>query len=104
MENQGKRKSQIEDSGIFLFIAGISLIISILLMFLLGGCSSSSSQNIEEEKILITMSDGKKLELVADEYGGQYLRQNTKAGVIYIPYMGAVEETDTLRFYNAKNK
>jgi hypothetical protein len=104
MENQGKRKSQIEDSGIFLFIAGMSLIISILLMFLLGGCASGSSQNIEEEKVLININ-GINVELVSDEYGGQYLKQNTRAGVIYVPYIGPTEEpTDTLKFFNAKNK
>ena len=103
-ENQGKRKSQIDDSGIFLFIAGMSIIISILLMLLLGGCTNGSSQNIEEEKVLINI-DGINVELVSDEYGGQYLKQTTSAGDIYVPYIGPTEEpTDTLRFYNAKNK
>lgn len=104
MEKQGKRKSHTEDVGIFLFIAGMSIVISILLMFLLGGCVSSSSQNIEEEKVLINI-DGINVEIVADEYGGQYLKQTTSAGDIYVPYIGPTEEpTDTLRFYNAKNK
>jgi hypothetical protein len=103
MENQGKRKSQTKDSGTFVFVAIVSLIISVLLMFLLEGCIDGSSQNIVEERVLINI-DGINVELVADEYGGQYLKQNTKAGVIYVPYIGAVEETDTLRFYNAKNQ
>jgi len=104
MENQGKKKSQMNDSETFVFVAIATFVISILLMFLLGGCASGSSQNIEEEKVLINI-DGINVEIVADEYGGQYLKQSTSAGDIYVPYIGPTEEpTDTLRFYNAKNK
>ena len=104
MENQGKKKSQMNDSETFVFVAIATFVISILLMFLLGGCASGSSQNIEEEKVLINI-DGINVEIVADEYGGQYLKQNTSAGDIYVPYIGPTEEpADTLKFYNTKNK
>ena len=104
MENQGKRKSQTKDSGTFVFVAIVSLIISVLLMFLLEGCIDGSSQNIVEERVLINI-DGNNVELVSDEYGGQYLKQVTAAGTMYIPYMGPTEEpTDTLKFFNAKNQ
>ena len=105
MENQGKKRSQIEDSGTFAFIALI--IISVVLMILAGLCSCGSTAQThpqEEEKIWIHMSDGDSLELVADEYGGQYLKQYTYNSHIYIPYIGETEEEDTLHFFQAKNK
>lgn len=105
MENQGKKKSQIEDSGAFAFIALI--IISFILMLLAGLCScNTSSYSVpQEERIWIHMSDGDSVELVADEYGSQYIKQRTYGILyIYIPYIGETEEGDTLHFFNAKNK
>ena len=103
--NQGKRKSQMNDSETFSFIAIVLLVICIILMFLLEGCTSGSSQDVEEEKVYIHI-EGAKVELVADEYGNQYLKQFISHGaIIYIPYMGPTEEpTDSLNFYQAKNK
>jgi hypothetical protein len=103
--NQGKKDSQMKDSGNFAFIALI--IISLILMILAGLCSCTSSSHPvpQEEKILIHMSDGDSVELVADEYGSQYLKQYTYRGhYIYIPYIGETEEGDTLQFFQAKNK
>ncbi len=96
-----EKRSQSRDAGILFFMTCI-LVIAIIIM--LATSCNTAAQPPEEEKILITFSDGKQLELVADEYGGQYLKQYTKAGVIYVPYIGAVEETDTLKFYNVKNQ
>jgi hypothetical protein len=101
MDNKKKERSQLKDAEILFYL---SWFIMIMIFILLATSCNTAAQTPEEEMIIITMSDGKQLELVADEYGGQYLKQNTKAGVIYVPYIGAVEETDTLRFYNAKNK
>jgi len=108
--NQGKKDSQMKDSGNFAFIALI--IISLILMILAGLCSCNTQcpphGYYDEEKIWIHMSDGDSVELVADEYGNQYLKQYTKwygDGVhVYIPYPGETEEGDTLQFFQAKNK
>jgi hypothetical protein len=106
MENQGKKESQMKDSGTFAFIALI--VISLIIMILAGLCSCNTvcppHEYYNEEKIWIHMSDGDSVELVADEYGSQYLKQYTyRAHYIYIPYPGETEEGDTLQFYNAKN-
>jgi len=105
MENQGKKESQMKDSGTFAFIALI--IISLIIMILAGLCSCNTTSHSvpQEERIWIHMSDGDSVELVADEYGSQYLKQYTYRGhYIYIPYIGETEEEDTLHFFNAKNK
>ena len=82
MENQGKKDSQIRDSGNFAFIALI--IISLLIAILSALCSCGSTAQTppqEEEKIWIHMSDGDSLELVADEYENQYLKEIGRAHV-----------------------
>lgn len=100
-ENQGKRKSQMDDSETFLFIAILTAVIGIIVCFLTS--CTSTAQEVQEEKILIHMNNGDILELVADEYGNQYLKQNAGTVYIYIPYMGVTEEqSDSLKFYNAK--
>ena len=92
MTNLQNRKLQMI-SGAFLF----TLIVS---------CNTSRTSPQQEEKIFIHMSDGDSLELVADEYGNQYLKQHTYGpNMIYIPYPGETEDqSDTLHFYNAKNE
>lgn len=102
---QGKKQSQIKDSGTFAFIALI--IISLIVAILAGLCSCNTTSHTvpqEDEKIWIHMSDGDSVELIADEYGGQYLKQYTGFEYIYIPYIGETEEEDTLHFFQAKNK
>ena len=91
------------DSGNFAFIALI--IISLILMILAGICSCTSSSHPvpQEERIWIHMSNGDSVELVADEYGSQYIKQ-TSYNYFYTPYIGETEELDTLRFFQAKNK
>lgn len=103
--DQGKKQSQMRDSGIFAFIA-IAVIALLLLILSIVSCNTEAQTPIpEEEKVYIEMSDGNKLELVADEYNNQYLKQYTKSGVIYTPYVGETDDgSDTLRFYNAKNQ
>jgi hypothetical protein len=104
--NQGKKQSQTQDSGTFAFIALI--VISLILMILAGLCSCTSSSHPvpQEERIWIHMSDGDSVELVADEYGSQYIKQYSYRNLnyIYIPYIGETEEGDTLQFFQAKNK
>lgn len=104
--DQGKKDSQMRDSGNFAFIALV--IISLLLAILAGLCSCKTTSHPapQEEKIWIYMSDGDSLELVADQYGNQYLKEFTEwPHHVYIPYPGETEEeTDTLHFFQAKNK
>lgn len=104
MENQGKKWSQMKDSETFAFIAIVMIVIVMLIM--LASCGQEARATPEEEKVYIHMSDGNKVQLVADEYGGQYLKQCPLPDVyIYIPYTGEIEDTsDTLQFYNVKNK
>ena len=106
MKDQGKRDSQIQDSKDIIFIA--LMIISVIMAVLVGlNSCTTSSQSLpyeEEEKVWIHI-DRDSFELVADEYGNQYIKQYTKwPHPIYIPYTGATEELDTLRFYNVKNQ
>jgi hypothetical protein len=88
----------------FAIIALIAALIAALLM--LTSCGGTTAQT-PEEKVYIEMSDGEKVELVADEYGNQYLKQYTSSGgfCIYTPYPGETDDgSDTLKFYNAKNQ
>jgi len=90
-------------SETFAIIAIVATLIAAILM--LTSCDNTTAQT-PEEKVYIEMSDGEKVELVADEYGNQYLKQYTSTGgfCIYTPYPGETEEEDTLHFYNAKNQ
>ena len=54
------------------------------------------------EMLQITI-DGKKIELVSDEYDNYYLKQHLPhGGVIYIPYTFPMEEEEIPRVYEAK--
>lgn len=105
MENQGKRKSQMKDSETFVIIS-IYIILIVLLIISVSSCTANAQQEtIPDERIFIHMSDGDSLELVADEYGNQYLKEYIQwPHHVYIPYQGETEEQDTLQFYNVKNK
>jgi len=104
MKNQGKKWSQIFDSETFIFIAML-IIAFILIGAMMMSCKTTAENNSQEERIWIHMSDGDSVELVADEYGSQYIKQRTyRSNYIYIPYIGETEEGDTLHFYNVKNK
>ena len=70
----------------------------------LCSCNASSYSVPQEERIWIHMSDGDSVELVADEYGSQYLKQHIHHYNFYTPYIGETEEGDTLQFFQAKNK
>jgi hypothetical protein len=100
MDNKKKERSQLKDAEILFYL---SWFIMIMIFILLATSCNTAAQTPEEEKIYINI-DGENVELVADEYGGQYLKQVTAAGIIYIPYIGVVEEqSDSLKFYNTKN-
>lgn len=74
--------------------------ICILLIFFVS-CKAPSE--ISEEKAFILI-DGKYVEMVADEFDNQYLKQYVADGrAIYIPFPFETEEIeDTLRSYQAK--
>ena len=103
---QGKKWSQMKDSETFAFIGimGIAILIFLLIIALVSCKSSAQRTPQEEEKVYININ-GENIELVADEYGNQYLKENAGTVYIYIPYPGETEDqSDTLHFYNAKNK
>lgn len=52
--------------------------------------------------MLQIMIDGKRIELVSDEYDNYYLKQKTAWGIIYIPYTFPMEEEEIPRVYEAK--
>ena len=99
--DQGKRQSQMRDSGAFAFIA-IAIVSLVILLLLLMSCGTTS-RIPQDDRVWIHIEND-SVELVADEYDGQYLKQRFGSTYIYIPYTGATDDgSDTLRFYNAKN-
>ena len=74
----------------------------LLLIIVLSSCTSTHIQELKEETPFLTI-DGNKIELVSDEYGNYYLKQNLpQGGVVYIPYTFPVEEEEIPRVYEAK--
>lgn len=97
-----KDNKQSHSGETFVIIAIVAALIALILTITSCG---TEAQTTPDEKVYIEMSDGNKVELVADEYGNQYLKQYTYGPrCIYIPYPGETEEEDTLHFYNAKNQ
>jgi len=79
------------------------LIWSSLLFFV--SCKAGSEIDDSQEHVYIKI-DGQDVELVSDEYGNQYLKQQTyRFTYIYIPFPFETEEVgDTLHSYQAKLK
>ena len=77
------------------------LIWSLLLFFV----SCKAASGIDEDKTFILIN-GVKVEMVADEFGNQYLKEFVADGrAIYIPFPFETEEVaDTLHSYEAKLK
>lgn len=77
------------------------LIWSSLLFFV----SCKATSGIDEDKTFILIN-GVKVEMVADEFGNQYLKEFVADGrAIYIPFPFETEEVgDTLHSYEAKLK
>lgn len=73
----------------------------LFIVLFLYSCSPEKQIPPEEEKVYISI-DGKEIELVSDDYGNQYLKQNTSCGIMYIPFTFPVEEEDIPRVYEAK--
>lgn len=62
-----------------------------MLLVFLSGCSVTNSPVEEPPHILI---DGKKIELVSDDVGNQYLKQTVSGSDIYIPFPFETEEAE----------
>jgi len=79
----------------------MSRFICILLIFVVS-CKAPQSG---DDRVFIEI-DGNKIEMVADEYDNQYLKQYVTDGrPIYIPFTFETEEVgDTLHSYQAKIK
>lgn len=95
-----KNNKKAHSGGPFAII-GLTLLLALLLVTKTS--CTTEAQTPEEDKVYIEI-DGHQVELVADEYGNQYLKQTTGGAYMYIPYPGETsDESDTLHFYNAKN-
>jgi len=82
-------------------IIGLTLLLALLLVTKTS--CTTEAQTPEDDKVYIEI-DGHQVELVADEYGNQYLKQTTGGAYMYIPFQGEVDdETDSIQFYNTKN-
>ena len=79
------------------------LIWSLLLFFV--SCKAASEIDDSQEHVYIKI-DGQDVELVSDEYGNQYLKQQTYWNMyIYVPFPFETEDIgDTLHSYEAKIK
>ena len=102
MENQGKKLAQMKDSELFTYIS--IFIIGITLLILVLASCGTTSRIPQDDRVWIHIEND-SVELVADEYDGQYLKQRIASNTyIYIPYIGVTDDqSDTLQFYNAKN-
>jgi hypothetical protein len=72
----------------------------IILLIFLFGCSPEKQVPTEERTYVFI--DGRKVELVSDDYGNQYIKQKTGCGTMYIPFTFPVEEEVVPRVYEAK--
>lgn len=76
----------------------------LILALILLSCKAQkpSSPEPEEDKVYILV-DGEHVEMVADEFGNQYLKQYVQDSVhIFIPFPFETEEEDSLRILQAK--
>jgi hypothetical protein len=75
----------------------------LLLMLIFVSCKTQEEISFKEEKTYILI-DGNHVEMVADEFGNQYLKQYPCNDTpIYIPFpFETEEESDSLRSLQAK--
>lgn len=75
----------------------------LLLALIFVSCNTTQKVSSDEEKTYILI-DGENVEMVADEYGNQYLKQYTYGPrAIYIPFTFETEEAeDSLHSFQAK--
>jgi hypothetical protein len=76
-------------------------LICIALLFFVS-CKAQKQSSSEEEKTYILI-DGNHVEMVADEFGNQYLKQFISDQPVYIPFpFETEEESDSLLMFKAK--
>jgi hypothetical protein len=77
--------------------------ILLLALIFVVSCKASQEVSSEEEKTYIIV-DGNHIEMVADEFGNQYLKQYSSENMpIYIPFpFETEEELDSLNSLHAK--
>lgn len=100
---EGKKRSQIKDSETFAFIAMLGIVIMLLIM-ILSSCNNIKAQ--ENEEMAYIVIDGQKVEMVIDKGENLYLKYKIGETDVFIPFPFETqdEETDSLHFYNVKNK
>ena len=104
MENYDEDRSLASNPWTY-FILG--LIIFVILIYLVS-CSTKkiTACKTNDDIVFITMSDGKQIEVVADEYDRQYLKQSVNGCWVYFPLppdTETEENSDSLHFYYSKN-
>jgi len=75
----------------------------LLLALIFVSCKAQKDVSSEEEKTYILI-DGNHVEMVADEFGNQYLKQYSSENMpVYIPFPFETESTeDSLHSFQAK--
>jgi hypothetical protein len=74
----------------------------LLLILIFVSCKTQEEVFSEQEETYILI-DGKHIEMVADEFGNQYLKQHTYLNTIYIPFPFETESAkDSLNSLHAK--
>ena len=82
-------------------MAGGYFMVGLLVNMLFNSCVSEKNISEEQERVFINV-DGHPIELVADEYGNQYLKQKTACGIVYIPFTFPTEEDEIPKVYETK--
>jgi hypothetical protein len=73
------------------------------IFFLSCNAPKNTQEEQQEEDKTYILINGEHIEMVADEFGNQYLKQITyEENYIYIPFPFELEEEESLRIYQAK--
>jgi hypothetical protein len=82
---------------------GLAIKLILICALFIVSCKAQEEVSSAEEKTYILI-DGEHIEMVADEFGNQYLKQYTYMGhYIYVPFtFETEEESDSLHSFQAK--
>jgi len=99
---QGKKESQLKDAETFAFIALMIILLTFIIIGLIS-CNNTKAQNNKD--ITYIMIDGQEVEMVVDKGDNPYLKYKIGETDVFIPFpFETQDESDTLIFYNTKNK
>ena len=90
------------------FILKTKIMVKFICVFLVFIVSCKAPQLSDPQDMLYIEVEGKKIKIIEDEYGNQFMKQSVADGrFIYIPFtdVAEVEDTsDSLHAYQAKIK